>query len=105
VLLRWIEDRFWVFGTPWHVNPDLCSPIGVPLEKVFFLEKKGINETRQLTPAEGVLRLLQTAFIPYYRTDALEKILSRLSLLSEKIPFFSLSYILGEDIRSTVKNA
>jgi hypothetical protein len=105
VLLRRIEDRFWIFGTPWHVNSDLCSPLGVPLEKVFFLERKGINDTRRLTPAEGVLRLLQTAFIPYYRSDALEQILARMSLLAEEIPFHSLSYLLGEDIDNIVKMA
>ena len=105
VLLRWIEDRFWVFGTPWHVNPEFCSPLGVPLEKVFFLERTGENGTKRLTPAEGVLRLLQTAFIPYYRTDALEGILARLSLLAETIPFHSLSYFLGEEIDKLVKMA
>lgn len=103
VIVRLKDDRFWVYGTPWHINPQMCSPSGAPLESLFFLEKNGNNRITPITSIEGVKRLLQTAFIPYYRVDALPAILDRIVLLSESIQFMSLSYTLGTDVWSLIK--
>lgn len=103
VIVRLKDDRFWVYGTPWHINPQMCSPNGAPLESLFFLEKNGNNRITPITSIEGVKRLLQTAFIPYYRVDALPAILDRIVLLSESIQFMSLSYTLGTDVWSLIK--
>jgi len=100
IILRLIDDKFWIFGTPWHVNRILCSPMGVPLEKVFFLEKKGIQIIKKLSHMDGVTRLLQTAFIPYYRPEVVKKLLERLELLSERVPMNLLSYELGTNVLS-----
>jgi len=102
VLLRYLDGQFWIFGTPWHENPLMCSPVGVPLGQVFFLEKNGRDQIQSISPAAGVTRLLQTAFIPYYRREAVEKILERLVLLSKHIPFNTLSYRLGTDVLSLI---
>lgn len=103
VILRLKEGRFWVYGTPWHINPQMCSSGGAPLEGLFFLEKDCSNRIKPVTSIEGVKRLLQTAFIPYYRLDALPAILDRLVLLSENIQFMSLSYKLGTNVWSLIK--
>lgn len=98
VILRLKNGRFWVYGTPWHINPQMCSPNGAPLENLFFLEKNGRTRIDSLTPIEGVERLMQTAFIPYYRLDVIQTILDRIVLLSENIQFYSLSYQMGMDV-------
>lgn len=97
VILRFLDGRFWVFGTPWHENPTMCSAQGVPLEKLFFLERCPDSVVKPLKPVDGMARILQNAFIPYYRQDLLPGILDRLELLSSEVPFFSLSYTLGSD--------
>lgn len=97
VILRYLDGRFWIFGSPWHWNPSMCSPLGVPLEKIFFLDRSASPGVEVLKPARGVTRLLQTAFIPYYFQEYMPGILDRLSLLSERIPYYSLSYQLGTD--------
>ncbi len=97
VILRYMDGRFWAFGTPWHENPAMCSPEGVPLEKLFFLERRPGAMMEPLKPVNGLARILQNAFIPYYRQDLLPGILDRLELLSSELPFFSLSYALGTD--------
>jgi hypothetical protein len=97
IILRCLEDRFWIYGTPWHLDPDMCSSHGAPLEKLFFLDKAAPQGVERLTPADGITRILQTAFIPYYLPKALSAILDRLGLLAERVPFHSLSYPLGFD--------
>ncbi len=97
VILRYLDGQFWVFGTPWHDSPRMCSPQGVPLEKVFFLERNASLVIEPLKPVDGITRVLQNAFIPYYRQDLLGGILDRLELMTSQMPFFSLSYALGSD--------
>lgn len=98
VVLRYLEEQFWIFGTPWHERPELCSPIGVPLTKVFFLERTDGEQLERLLPVEGVKRLLQTAFIPYYRSEKMPGILGRLTMLAEEVPFYRIRYQIGSTI-------
>ncbi len=97
IILRYINSDFWIFGTPWHQDSSLCSPKGVKLEKLFFLNKDEKSGLRDLTPLTGVAHILQTAFIPFHLREAMPLVLEHLSLLSEKIPFYSMSYQLGSD--------
>ena len=97
VILRYLDGLFWIFGTPWHENPAMCSPLGMPLEKLFFLERNADLVIEPLTAVDSVARMLQNAFIPYYRQDLLSGILDNLELLTSQVPFFSLSYPLGVD--------
>jgi len=98
VVLRLINGKFWVFGTPWHINPSFCSPTGVPLEKIYFLSRNGTQGINNLSAADGVSRLLSTAFVPYYRIDAVEAIVSNLQKLSQQFNFKTLQYQLGTNV-------
>jgi len=104
VIIRYLEGQFWLFGTPWHTNPSLCSPLGVPLHNGFFLERSEEERVTALSPVEGVSRLFQTAFIPFYRPVAVASILDRFSLLADHTPFYSLSYVLGTDVMDLILN-
>ena len=97
IILRYLDGQFWIFGTPWHESPERCSPIGVPLEKIFFLQKQGENVVQNISPFDGFTRLMQTAFIPYYRPEAVKAIMTTLTRLSETIPYKGLSFKLGTD--------
>lgn len=98
VILRYIGGQFWIYGTPWHERIKMCSPIGVPLKKVFFLERGRAMEIESISLSEGMTRILQTAFVPYYLTEKIHLILDRLSLLGKEIPLSLLSYRLGSEI-------
>lgn len=105
VALRYLNGAYWIFGTPWHLNLDMCSPMGVPLQKIFFLDREAANILTPLQPQEGFTRLMQTAFIPYYRPPQVSKIMDNLERLSLEIPFSLLAYRLGDDIIKTVLDA
>lgn len=102
VILRYHSNQFWIFGTPWHESIDYCSPAGVPISKVFFLDRNSSQVLSHLGKFDGVVRLLQTAFIPYYRKDRLEAIIGNLDLFASQIPFYTLAYRRGSDLIKTI---
>ena len=101
-VLRFLGGRFWIFGTPWHEIPARCSPAGAPLEKVFFLDRQAAHGVRAVRPVDAIASLLQTAFVPYYRAEAVPAILDHLALLAGRVPFYSLSYQVGEDVMQLI---
>ena len=105
MVLRYLEGGFRIYGTPWHLDPAMCSPRGAPLEKVFFLQRTGEHGIAPCSPLDGVARLLQTAFMPYYNRAGMATILDRLALLAERVPFHMLNYRLGSDVFKLVCEA
>ncbi len=105
VILRYQDGQFWIYGTPWHVRADRCSPLGVPLKKLFFLDRSSPQTLSALTAANGVLKILQTAFIPYYRSELINHILENLEGLTTHVPFFTLAYQQGSNLVETIENA
>jgi len=97
VVLRLLGGRFWIFGTPWHVNPARCSPRGAPLDRLFLLDRSNGHGAWPLSPVDGIAGLLQTAFVPYYRPEAVSRILETLAHLPERVPMDGLSYEMGSD--------
>ncbi len=102
VVLRYLDGQFWIFGTPWHENPEMCTSDWAPLERIFFLNRNAALDLERLSAPDGITRILQTAFIPYYRTEVMPGILERLSLLAEHIPFFALRYELGSNVSELI---
>ena len=105
VILRYVENQFYVFGSPWHTDPTICSPIGARLEKLFFLDRHQNETLRDLRPLEVTSRVLQTAFVPWYRKDSLPLILERVGVLAENTQCLTLSYKLGGDGLETILKA
>jgi len=105
LVLRKIDQKFFVYGTPWHENPDRCDPRGVPLSKIFFLDR-GAKQT--LTPLSGFdasVRIMTTAFVPYYFPERVQAIMDTLSKLPTQTRAFVLAYQRGSDILETLKRA
>jgi hypothetical protein len=105
VILRWQEGRFLVYGTPWHLDPARCSPGGVPLRKLFFLDRANGHGVEPCGPRAGIERLLPEALIPYYNRAGLERILDTLPRLAEQVPFYTLGFQMGADVLSLVREA
>lgn len=102
LVLRYLDGTFWIFGTPWHEDRSMCSPLGVPLEKIFFLERMDKSVLTPVAHIEGVSRLLQTAFIPYYRPEVVQHILERFEILAEAIPMAQFSYAPEENVLARI---
>ncbi|HPS41188.1 MAG TPA: hypothetical protein PK040_01200 [Anaerolineaceae bacterium] len=102
VILRKQGEAFWIYGTPWHEHADRCSPLGVPLRKVFFLDRTQQEPLIPVAKMECVAKILNTAFIPYYLPDVIPLILDNLARLSDIIPVYHLKYVIGSDVLSLI---
>jgi len=105
VIVRCREGQFLVYGTPWHTNPARCSPGGVPLKKLFFLNRAAGHGVEPCGRRAGIERLLQDAFIPYYNRAGTERILDTLLRLAEQVPFYTLDFRIGADVMSLIRAA
>lgn len=105
VILRYQNDQFMIYGTPWHESSDRCLNIGVPVKKIFILDRSAKEVLKPISGFDGVVHVMQTAFIPLYLHGEIRKVLNKQSLAAEQIPFFSLSYTRGSDILGVIKNA
>jgi hypothetical protein len=97
VILRYLDGQFWIFGTPWHERVEMCSPTGVPLKKIFFLDREGKPGVAEITSVRALAALLQTAFIPYYLPDKMPLILERLAELCQEVMLHQYHYQLESD--------
>lgn len=105
IVLRKIDSQFMVFGTPWHETPEMCSPIGVPLKKIFFLDRQAPEVITPVRDFDAIVKILQTAFYPIYRPEVLDGVLARLSTLPGQVAFFDLAYERGSDVLQEIVNA
>lgn len=98
IILRKEVDQFMVYGTPWHETPEMCSPLGVPLKKIFFLDKEAHQVISNLDDFPSIVKVMQTAFYPIYRHQVLDQIMDTLSSLPGKVSFHALAYKRGTDV-------
>ncbi len=105
VILRRRGSQFLIYGTPWHTSPARCSPGGVPLEKLFILDRAGGHNVAPFGRRHGVERLLQNALVPYYHHAGVERILDTVARLAEQVPFYTLGFRVGADVMSLVRGA
>jgi hypothetical protein len=93
VIIRRLDGRFWIYGTPWCSYPELVSTGRAPLDKVFFLKHAPDNEIKLLSPAEAAARLLTNCFPPFYDQEAMVFILEFCGHLASEIPACELGFI------------
>ncbi len=98
IILKNVDGKFWIYGTPWHENPAMCSPLQTILNGVVFLDREAGIGLKKISSLDGISRIMQTSFIPYYRPELIEAILDRLTLLAATVPFYCLNYPLGQDV-------
>jgi hypothetical protein len=105
VIVKGEAGGFKVYGTPWHTDPARCSPGGVPLTKLFFLDRTAGHGIWPCGPRAGIERLLQDAFVPYYNRAGVDRILDTLPRLAEQVPFYTLGFDIGADVMALIREA
>jgi hypothetical protein len=93
IIIRKEEDKFFMYGTPWHGTLSDCSPEKVELKRVCFLKKSFDNNITKLPLSESISRLTALTFLPYYDRKFTSTAFSTITQLARKNIFFELSFI------------
>jgi hypothetical protein len=92
IVLRKMENKISMYGTPWHGEAMLASPSRAPLTAVYFLEKGQKNELVAQKTSDSISRLFACSFPPFYNRDALNFTLGFLEEVVKKIPCYELRF-------------
>ena len=72
IILRMLDGRLWMYGTPWHGEAELASAQRTPVDRIFFLARGEKNEIAPLAEADAVARLMACSFVPFHSRSALD---------------------------------
>ncbi len=92
LIVRLVDDKWEVWGSPWHGESMIAENKSAPLAALIFLRQAQGNGIIRLHPSVALRRLLQTASIPWYSEEWTSKGLSVCERLLQDIPVFELAF-------------
>jgi hypothetical protein len=103
VVLRNVDGRIWMYGTPWHGDEPLASPGRAVLTRAFFLEHAPANHDTPVTGARAVDKLLVRSFPPFSSAAGMSTTVALLHEIVERVPFADLGFVPAPAIRDVVR--
>jgi hypothetical protein len=93
IILRKLDGRIWMYGTPWHGEGGMASPEKVLLTGVYFLQKGGRNELLPRSKVDAALGLSACSFPPFYSREAMAFTLGFAEDVANEIPCYELRFL------------
>lgn len=88
--LRYLDGRWYAYGTPWSGKNGINENMEVPLAGICFLKKASQNRIRRLTPQEAVKHIVKQTQHRFQRVENLDLMLCQVERLLGCIPVFEL---------------
>ncbi|HYA62498.1 MAG TPA: hypothetical protein VED66_04800 [Candidatus Sulfotelmatobacter sp.] len=86
IILRKQDNKFWMYGTPWHGDAGVASPGRAPLSAIFFLEQSPINELIPIAQPKAAAELFARAFVPHYLQGGIHFSLDFVEQVTRSVP-------------------
>jgi hypothetical protein len=93
VILRPHDGGWWMYGTPWHGDAEICSPSRAPLSRIFTLAKGPTNVLTSLSPAAGAALLLTCAFPPFHDLEGMRTVTGIAADVASAVPMARFSFL------------
>ena len=103
-ILRRIDGKFHVFGTPWCGKEGLNRNVGVPLKGIGIIKRSEINKAERLGGREAFLFLLTQTIRPK-ETEYCESFLENMNSLISDVPVYTLSCNMSPEACDTAYKA
>lgn len=94
--IRLVEDKLWVYGTPFSGKTDLSANKRAPLAGICMLEQGPENRIRRLTPAQALPLLMQQTIRPSAAVR-MEQLLARLDEILRTVPVYHMTCTISEE--------
>jgi hypothetical protein len=82
-----------MYGTPWHGDGGLASPMRFPIKKIFILKKAKQNYIKPISESLAVSRLLVRGFLPLWDAEKIDLSLKFLEELNQEIDVSELGFL------------
>lgn len=103
VIVRKRQEGFWVYGTPWHKDDVLGSPIPFPLKKVFFIHHAPENHAASLKPSRSAAGLLANSFSTLWDAAGMSFSLQFIGDLVAAVPCYELGFLPDRSVVDLVR--
>jgi hypothetical protein len=103
VILRKRENRFFIYGTPWHGEARFVSPMSVFLNEIFILQHSDSNQLKILGPIETTSSLITRSFPTFWNAKGMEFAIEFLMELNRLVPCYELGFRPGPDVVDYVR--
>ena len=98
IVVRYQNDRFWMYSTPWHGTNVEVSAERAPLNTIFVLAHGTEHSARPLSREEAWSCLLQRSFPPLWSKQGMQFTMDFLADLTGKIPSYELEFLPQETV-------
>lgn len=93
IIIRKIDGRFWIYGTPWHGDAQVCSPERAPLERIFFLNQALENRAKGIERIDATSKLMVCSFPTFWSKEGMEFTLGFIDELTKEVPCYELGFL------------
>jgi len=88
--VRIINNKIFVFGTPWSGSKFIHSNDSAPLAAIVLLEQAPDNVIRRLYNEEIILKLLPRVFVPYFDQNMVNICMNNFEKVISSVPIYFL---------------
>jgi hypothetical protein len=103
IILRFVDGKFWMYGTPWHGEAELAASARTELTNIFVLGRGTTNELVPLTQPDAVSSLFARSFVPFYHPAGLSYTLALLEQIAEAVPCWDLRFVPDAEVVAFVR--
>jgi hypothetical protein len=96
-VIRYINNKFYVYGTPWSGKSNLHEDIRVPLKAIVFLYQSETNQIITLSTRDAVPLLMKGSQRPQCDREKLNNLLSLHDRIIKNIPIYQLNCNISND--------
>jgi hypothetical protein len=104
IVVRRLEGAYWMYGTPWHGDAALASPIRAPLSGLYFLEKGERNGFMRLGSAQALQRLFACSFPPFFSAEGIGSVLAFMGEIVRVVPCFELTFVPNREVTELIRS-
>jgi hypothetical protein len=96
IILRAHQGRIFMYGTPWHGDAGIASPLSAPLSAIYLLEHGQSNERMPLSPGTAAAELFARTFVTHHSEEGIRFTLDFLDRLTRQIPCYLFRFVPDE---------
>lgn len=105
VVVRFVDGEWRMYGTPWHGEAELSSPVSAPLGAIHLLMQASRTELVSLPPAQAAAALFGCAFPPFYDAEAIAFTLECLDRIVHDLPVRALRFLPDRSVIDCIRSA